>query len=311
MLASVRALLEHLIDYAGLFPPARLPLPQALRHYTRPRATPEAWMLARFVCPASRLAELRAAALADDAPPLLMVIASLARGGRDIDQIAAGLDADLSNITQFRDAGGAAVAVDVIELPLPAGLTTADVDRLAGELLPPLTSAGLRVFCELPLTASWVDDLAAVSAALARRAGGKPAWVGLKVRCGGAIVPSVEQLAHFIETCHQRGLPWKATAGLHHPLCHHDPATQTIAHGFLNVFIAGILARVHGLRGDELGAVLREESAASFQFGDTGFAWRAWRCTNEQVRDARRDLPSFGSCSFDEPRDDLRSLGML
>src|SRR5436190_17389433 len=58
MRRSLRVLLEGVIDYAGLFPPAKLPLDQALRNYARYRHEPEGWMLGRFVCPASRLVEL-------------------------------------------------------------------------------------------------------------------------------------------------------------------------------------------------------------------------------------------------------------
>src|SRR3954447_588364 len=58
MTASLRALLANVIDYAGLFPPAQLPLDAAIRNYARYRAEPESWMLGRFICPAARLAEL-------------------------------------------------------------------------------------------------------------------------------------------------------------------------------------------------------------------------------------------------------------
>src|SRR6516165_211295 len=54
MLPSVRALLSRIIDYAGMFPPAQLPLEQAIRNYARYRTEPESWMLGRFVCPAAQ-----------------------------------------------------------------------------------------------------------------------------------------------------------------------------------------------------------------------------------------------------------------
>jgi hypothetical protein len=53
-----RALLGRLIDHAALFPPASLPVPEALAEDRRARQSPYAWMLGRFVCPASKLAEL-------------------------------------------------------------------------------------------------------------------------------------------------------------------------------------------------------------------------------------------------------------
>src|SRR5205823_3562198 len=71
MLPSVHAFLNDIIDYAGLFPPADLPFPQAMANYLRYRQDPERWMLARFVCPAARLGEL--AAFRDE----------IGRGGKD------------------------------------------------------------------------------------------------------------------------------------------------------------------------------------------------------------------------------------
>lgn len=57
-----RALLERLIDHAALFPPASLAVPEALAEDRRAAESDDAWILARFVCPASRLGELRGTA---------------------------------------------------------------------------------------------------------------------------------------------------------------------------------------------------------------------------------------------------------
>ena len=57
-MSAAHALLEGLIDHAPLFPPASLPLEEALEDHRRALASPHAWMVARFVCPASRVGEL-------------------------------------------------------------------------------------------------------------------------------------------------------------------------------------------------------------------------------------------------------------
>ena len=80
MLATARAFLEHLIDYAGMFPPARLPMSDAYRQYVGLAAASESWMLGRFVCPAAKLGDLLALAQTDDALTTLGV-AALGRGG--------------------------------------------------------------------------------------------------------------------------------------------------------------------------------------------------------------------------------------
>jgi hypothetical protein len=84
------------------------------------------------------------------------------------------------------------------------------------------------------------------------------------------------------------------------------------AHGFVNVFVAGVLARVHRLTEARLREVIADEDAAHFTFTDDGLSWNDLHTSTEQIRSARRDaVTSFGSCSIDEPRDDLRALGWL
>jgi hypothetical protein len=316
MRATVRAFLEQVIDYAGMFPPARLPLRDALRHYTRLTADPAAWLLARFVCPAAQLGELLTAARADGAAAPLPV-AVLGRGGRGLKEFADNLDADLRAIDAFRQEEGIPRTADVIELPLPPGLPAREIGDLADYVLARLAVSGVRAFLEVPLTPTWQKDVAALSETLSRApvdpATGMPP-AGLKIRCGGATpaaIPTPEQFALLIALGRERRLPWKATAGLHHPLRHHDAALNTAVHGFFNVFAAGILARVHRLDEPGLVRVLCEESRTAFRFTAERFSWGEWSCTVSQIRDARRWLPSFGSCSFDEPRDDLRAMGLI
>src|SRR5438034_7858967 len=102
MRASLRALLTGVIDYAGLFPPAGLPLEQAIRNYARYRQEPESWMLGRFVCPAARLAELVPfKERFQRGPPFVFSV--LGRGGNSREDFLAGLRADLQTIAAFRE----------------------------------------------------------------------------------------------------------------------------------------------------------------------------------------------------------------
>lgn len=308
MIATVGALLEKLIDYAGMFPPARLPMDAALRQYARLAETPDAWMLGRFVCQASRLGELQELARADGAPRPLRV-AALGRGGQDAGEFRNNLDADLDAIARFNHEFRAQGQAEVLEVAVPSARPAEELAQVVGYVVSRVTMA---TFLEGPLGPAWQADVQT----LCQRIGemdrsALPYRPGLKVRCGGAVVPSVEQIAFFIVRCREHRLAWKATAGLHHPLRHRDPVQQTMVHGFLNVFLAGVFAHVHGLDETQLSAMLQEESAQAFRFADERIGWRDWSCTLEQVREARTWLPSFGSCSFDEPRDDLRALGLL
>src|SRR5580700_545726 len=102
MFATAQAFFEHLIDYAGMFPPARLPMREALRNYALLSSSPEAWMLGRFVCPAAQLGDLLALIRAENDVPALLAVAALGRGGGDVDEFTTHLDADLRDIVTFR-----------------------------------------------------------------------------------------------------------------------------------------------------------------------------------------------------------------
>ena len=68
MSLSLRALLHGIIDYAGLFPPASLPLDETVLAYSRHRRGPHSWALGRLVVPALRLPELYAVAVPELTP---------------------------------------------------------------------------------------------------------------------------------------------------------------------------------------------------------------------------------------------------
>ena len=119
-----------------------------------------------------------------------------------------------------------------------------------------------------------------------------------KVRCGGARVPSVPEVAAVVRGCRERGLVFKATAGLHHAV------RRDGQHGFLNVLAACVF-------GDEESALVDEDQAA-FAFDAESFRWRGRSADAAAVARVRAELWSgFGSCSIAEPFDELRSLGVL
>ena len=194
-----RALLTRLIDHAPLFPPASLPLEEALAEDDRARASEHAWLLNRFVVPA----------------------------GTDVDDR---------------------------ELAIVDGLVERqdDVEYVEGQT---------------------------------------------KIRCGGARIPSVDELVAFVRTCREQGLPFKATAGLHH-------AYPTGAeHGFLNLLAAAVFgeeeAALHAPRG-------------SFELDERSFRWNGREADAAVCEQVRTTLfRSIGSCSFFEPVAELEELGIL
>lgn len=353
MSPSLRELLSGIIDYAGLFPPANLPLDEAIRNYARYRTEPESWMLARFVCPAKRLAELNTHR---SKLPEALNLSVLGSDVASIDVECSPGSALFNDSCALRLYRGPErqVHVDAVELRLSgnffhpsdkravirAAIRLANDQALAQgsseavsstltkeQLLAEVLRATVDLFEKgleeqnLPLVSFYfeVDDPSewrgAVKTLTSILRAEPLRRHGLKVRCGGLkpdAFPPPEQVAFAITACRDAGLPLKFTAGLHHPIRHFDAGVQTKMHGFLNVFGAGVLAHARNLNQDQVERIIGDEDARNFVFDDSGFRWKDWHASIEEIRAARQQLvSSFGSCSFDEPRDDLRGLGLL
>ncbi|MEL6616413.1 MAG: hypothetical protein AAFQ43_11790, partial [Bacteroidota bacterium] len=197
--------------------------------------------------------------------------------------------------------------------------------RAAPEAIPGLAAAlmqaplaeGDGVAVEVPMVGEGYDpalvEEAAHGIAEANARLGRPAFA-LKFRCGGVIAdlfPGVEALAQAVHASHRAGAPFKGTAGLHHPIRHHHESVGTEMHGFVNLFGAACLAHAHDFDADAIADVLDDQDASHFTLADD-FSWRGHRVTASGVHEARqRRALSYGSCSFDEPRDDLRDLGWM
>ena len=140
------------------------------------------------------------------------------------------------------------------------------------------------------------------------------ATFGYKLRTGGVTAdafPTSAQITGALVTPATHQLPIKFTAGLHHPLRQYREEVQTKMHGFLNVLGAAVLAAEHQWDAHQTSIMLEDEDADSFSFTQDFFAWREWKIDTERLQYRRRFVVSFGSCSFDEPREDLRTLGLL
>ena len=317
-------LLMHLVDYAGLFPPARLALDDAMHNYRRYREGPNAWMLARFVIPVTRLSDLTPyrSFFRNDST---YHFSTLGTGGDTRDAFLAALDDDLHAIDAFEEQYDGRAYADVMEVPLPQPLVTTDVSDgvdFLGDVHRHLVRAGtaqMGLFLEVPLDDTGRDALPALAAACAehnsRQSVPARCPVGLKMRCGGLDpddVPSVAAVADFLATCVNTRVRFKATAGLHHPVRHYNDELGGPMHGFLNLFVAAVMAYEHELTAEALRPILREEDPDAFRCTKTTTAWRDLKTSLDTVHHVRDTLAlSIGSCSFEEPVDDLRDLGLL
>ena len=288
---ALHILLANLVDYAGLFPPAQLAMRPAVHHYTTYLSSDDAWALGRFIVPAARLTEF-AAAYAQLPPQtqrwqLSVLLADVVR--------------DVERLAEFRAAGHEPI-VDTVEFKA----NTPGEIRTALEHIPPVITS----YVELPLN----GDLPALVATLAEYGG------CAKVRTGGitpAAFPTPAALLDFIQTCVRANVPFKATAGLHHPLraeyrLTYEPTSPTgTMYGFLNVFLAAAGLRSGWAEPDAL-SLLTESDPTSLHWHNDGVTWRDRPISNATLVTTRQHTAiAFGSCSFQEPLQDLRSLRWL
>jgi hypothetical protein len=304
---AVRLLLDSVLDYAGLFPPAKLEMGPTVANFARYRRAPERWMLARLIVPVSRFPEFidaadpllpKTADEAGDEPWPLSVLVAPASDRQIV--------ADLERIERFNArmedrefsrAHGRA-AIDTIET---RAATPHEIDR-ALEYVPD----DIFAYFEIPADGD-PRGLVATMASLD---------AGAKIRTGGLTAdahPTPAQLARFLKVCRAAEVPFKATAGLHHPCRHLATDVGCMQFGFLNVFVAGcMLWNDDRMDEREIEMILVEERAAAFEFGPTGLGWRNRFLRFDDIAEAReRFAHSFGSCSFEEPLQDLRALGLL
>ncbi len=255
--------MSGLVDDAGLFPPEQLAMGQALDRYRRNLADADPVLSHRFVCPASRLTELGDRLTPDDRIELSLI-----------------LDRPLPPVES-----DPRLRIVAIEIP---PRTTAPWPDAA----PPNVPIFVEVCSRDPEQGAVLDDLHAHG------------W-GVKVRCGGVtadLFPTPEQLAALIHSAMVRGLPIKATAGLHHAVGYHDPATGFDHFGFLNLLLATHRA-LAGQRTSAIVDVLTSRDAAAL-------AAEANALDPDTAYEVRAIFTSYGSCSTSEPIEDLRRLGL-
>jgi hypothetical protein len=303
--ASLRALLTQAIDYAGLFPPASLELEPALRNYAEYTRVPEAWMLGPFILPVAQF-DAAAGGISQFGKDRPLRVSAL---GPRTDNAAAflpSLSAAMDSIASFRAACGGAASVEQFEMPLPSEVTA---DLL--EAIPSRTDLQLATFWEAPANAARrVVGFLADS----NRANPGRHKLGFKLRTGGVTAeafPSSAEIAAALMAAGNQQVPIKFTAGLHHPVRLFHESVQTKMHGFLNVLGAAVLALEHQWSEPDIVQMLDDEDPASFSFTAEAFAWRDCEIPTAKIVARRKLVTSLGSCSFDEPRDDLRALKLL
>ncbi len=297
MLASLGALTEHLFDYAGLYPPAQLSLTESLENHLRYLGGPEGSLVAKFVCGVSKLAELGALLDSRGLTPAFDLTV-VAFPPKDVAEWESTLESAAKIMTSFQNTYGGVAGIEAFEIRL-AGLEQIE-QRLRD--LRGFTEA--EVFVELP----WVESQGELLYALS-----ETETYYAKARLGGASAedhPSAELVSKFLKHCVNLELPYKLTAGLHHEYPQLDPATGGRMHGFLNVGIAAGLALREDLAAKEIQEILEAAPGEFTSKGDV-LVFQDLEFDIDAAIEARELFLGIGSCSIDEPRQELIALGYL
>lgn len=294
MLTLLKRLLSSIVDYAGLFPPAQLSLSEAMNVYDRARSSPHRWMLDRFVLPATRLQEFikllpHEETFVSQHWSLSMILSK--NWEAELKQI--------EQITETRLYTNSSLRISALEV---APLSPIEIQQISINL-----PAEINTFFEIPFDADLAPYLNILQELRA----------SAKLRTGGITsnaFPQSIELAQRILSLANAQIPFKATAGLHHPLHGYclTPASNTKMHGFLNVAIVAAFAYQKAITLSEAVAILEESSIDAFQFSETEVSWHDRILSSSAIENSRQHcFRSFGSCSFQEPIDDLYDLNLL
>jgi hypothetical protein len=301
--ASLRALLNQAIDYAGMFPPCDLPLERGLQNHAKYVRSHDAWMLNGFVLPVGQFDAARQF-LAQFTPQHPLRIAALGPKTANAESFLETLKNASAAVHSSSKSDVDLVSVSHLEMFLPDDVDSVSLKEAMAIL------AALPVFWEAPpeRAEQTIALIAGCNSDVDR------STFGYKLRTGGVTAdafPTSAQIARALITAATHQLQIKFTAGLHHPIRQFRDEVKTKMHGFLNVLGAAVLSAEYQWDADQAVAMLEDEDPRTFSFTDDSFAWRDWKIDTEHLDHLRKYVKSFGSCSFDEPRDDLRALGFL
>jgi hypothetical protein len=274
---AVPPLLVSLVDDAALFPPGAAPMAVAVASHPGHRAAWYADVVGVFLCPSSRLAEMRNVLPPDDRIDLGLI------ADQGIESLAAAL---AEVMTDPR------LVLRKLEIDVAPERVGSFVTLGALELLP----VNAEVYVELPATPAGLRAIEVLH----------DVHRGAKLRTGGrtaSAFPTVQEVAAFISTCVANKVPFKCTAGLHRAIRHTDASSGFVHHGFLNILAATARA-VDGASQPDIAEAIASPDA-------TRLAAELSQLQPDAVRLTRSAFRAYGSCSVEEPVTDLLDLGLL
>ncbi|MCH7945397.1 MAG: hypothetical protein IIC73_05200 [Armatimonadetes bacterium] len=303
MTESLRRLLQQPIDYAGLFPPAKLDMQAALCEYKAVMESDDAWIVNRFVIAGSQLEKGAEVWMAlrddlDDRVPATVIGRALSIGETAPASLQAEQALIEAQLTRFDVSG--------FEVRLPLGNELAGCAGALKKHHHWFADREIDVFVELPLG----EGLSEAMAEVASRIDG----VGFKARTGGVKAdqfPSVGQVAEFIAEVAGLEAPFKFTAGLHEPVRYYDSELACYHHGFLNVLVASALAMIQHATVSEIEQVLSVEDGGQFKFTDQTVDILGSSLSLKDLDEWWLYFRGYGACVYDEQIDGLKRLRLI
>jgi hypothetical protein len=307
--STKQALLSNIIDYAGNFPPAALPLDEAMRKASAFRASAKhPWIMGRLTSKWSDIKTFQPRRLfqcgADGSAWIFTALGSDVADTAEWERV---LEWDLREIRSYNARySGTSLKIWVVgyEAKLPA-MPANEIAVRVGTYLDRFwesTSGNLDLYLEVSFGDGFAERLTAVIESAGRwmEDRGISRWApGIKFRTGGAYVPSPAELAVAVGQTTFARFKFKATQGLHEAVTHHG------SFGFVNLMASLNLSQALGSDAfgtSEIEACLIDENPQHFVFDADRFLWKDYELSAEEIETARRfHCGTFGSCSVDEP----------
>jgi hypothetical protein len=309
--------MEHIIDYAGIIPPSNLDIKSAFRNYIKYISGEEKWMIGKFIIPARKLISLSFMNETEELSNPVELAVLLTDENLFCD-FNSSLYNDIKNIKEINSSH---FSLNTFELKLPLDLCNIDnfckipefLDKTYYSISESIKS-NANIFFELNINDDWKYLIPVFSEMLSNYKM-EDNGVGFKFHTGNIIedsIPSTEKISLAIFSCNDAKVPFKATAGFHHPIRCFDNSTSTKMHGFINVFGAGIQTFMHKLSKESLAEIINDENPENFVFSDNGFNWKNFFVDKDEIEFTRNNfMISFRSDNFDKPREDLKYLNLL
>lgn len=293
MNSSLKVLLSEIVDYAGLFPPSQVSMAVAVQNFDNYLRSDHAWMLGRFIVPINRLNEFSKAAKEVLDGENLWRLSVLA--GEDFSET-------LRKVEKFNQSNSGRAKIDMLEIKVESAEEITEIAKFLPK--------DLTTYFEFPPNDILTDFITALAISRQRA----------KIRTGGVTAdafPSTDAIIRFMRMCVAANIPFKATAGLHHPLrCAKPLNYETNApigtmNGFLNLFLSACLLR-QNLNTPAVHRLMSETDGENFEFNEDEVRWANQSISVNTIELTRqKNAVSFGSCSFVEPIEDLQRLGLF